>query len=81
MRNTLQTHGLLPIEEAIMDAWDEGLSLDEIAARVDRTRAQVFKVVGNFSDTRSDRWHLPVPAQTDALLAAIARAHPERMAA
>lgn len=77
---TLNSHGLEPQEEAIMDAWDAGKSVDQIAAELDLNFGRVRTVIYNFSEKRVDRWRLRVPSATEELLAAIARAHPERVA-
>lgn len=72
---TLNSHGLEPQEEAIMDLWDEGLSLDQIAARLNVPVSRVAFVARTFADTcPSDRWAIHARMATAALATALARA-------
>lgn len=74
-------HGLGPQEQAIMDAWDEGKSEEAIAAELGLSPGWVHYTVNLYSETGTDRWHLAVRPATERLAAAIARAHPEMVAA
>lgn len=74
-------HGLGPQEQAIMDAWDKGMSEEAIAAELGLSVAWVIRAVKLYSEGAPDRWHLAVPGATERLAAAIARAHPEMVAA
>lgn len=79
---TLNSHGAEPQEIAIMDLWDMALSVDEIAARLGIEPTRVDFVTCKLGDgTHSDRWALRVPAASAKLANAIARAHPEMVAA
>lgn len=78
--SSLNAHGLEPQEEAIMDAWDEGRSVEDIAREFGVSVRRVERIVANIAETPVDRWQLRIPTATDRLLAAIARAHPERVA-
>lgn len=72
---TLNSHGMEPQEEAIMDLWDAGLSREEIAARVGLSQARVRSVTGNFAeDQPSNLWRFKVPAATARLGEAVAKA-------
>jgi DNA-binding NarL/FixJ family response regulator len=67
-------HGLNPQEEAIMDLWDDGLSMDDIAARLAMPFSYVRATVSTMSEGRSDRWHLHARAATERLGMALAKA-------
>lgn len=70
-------HGLGPQEQAIMDAWDEGKSEEQIAAELGLSLGWVERAVHVYAEKGTDRWHLAVRPATQRLLDAIARAHPE----
>jgi DNA-directed RNA polymerase specialized sigma24 family protein len=54
---TLNSHGMEPQEEAIMDLWDEGLSVPEIARSLGLPDSRVQSVTNNYADNcRSDLW-------------------------
>lgn len=74
-------HGLGPQEQAIMDAWDEGKSEQAIAAELGLSIGWVIRAIRLYSEGAPDRWHLAVRPATERLVAAIARAHPEMVAA
>lgn len=68
---SLNSHGMEPREERIMDAWDAGLSEAQIAARLGLSLATVRTVTTNLGENDSDRWALRTPAASAQLAAAI----------
>lgn len=70
---SLNSHGLEPREEAIMDLYDLALSEAQIAARLGLSLATVRTVTTNLGENDSDRWALRAPAASAQLAAAIAR--------
>lgn len=78
---TLNSHGMEAQEEAIMDLYDEGLPLEEIASRLAVPFARVQKVSWTYGVGRDDLWALRVPSASARLAAAIARVHPEMVSA
>ena len=70
------------LEAAAMDLWDDGLSFDQIAARLEVPRQRVASILAYMREGDNDRAFGPkaIASQTAALLAAIRKHHPERCA-
>lgn len=71
---TLNSHGLEPQEEAIMDLWDEGLSVPDIAQRLGFSVARVETVTHNYADNGADLWAFQARRASVELAQAIAGA-------
>lgn len=72
---TLNSHGLEPQEEAIMNLWDEALSIDEIAARLGISSGRVVRTTRTFADDcRADRWAIHARMATAEMGRALAKA-------
>lgn len=69
----IDPHGLNPNEEAIMDAWDEGLSEDEIARRLGMAPSYVRATIMTMAEGEADRWHFRARAATVELGLALAK--------
>lgn len=71
------------LETAIMDLWDEGRSYGEIAARLNIRRETAQKIVAYMREGATDlaTGEAATARSSDALLAALRRAHPERCGA
>ena len=70
----IDPHGLNPNEEAIMDLWDAGCSVDEIAERLEMARSYVRTTVGMMGEDAVDRWQYPARAATERLGMAVSKA-------
>lgn len=71
---TLNSHGMEPQEEAIMDLWDEALPESVIAARLAIPVSVVRSVTKTMGEGRPDRWHLRARVATARLGMALAKA-------
>lgn len=78
---TLNSHGMEPQEEAIMALWDDGKSLRQIAGMLGVSESRAELIVTRYTPSPADRWEWSARAASDALLRAIARVHPEQVAA
>lgn len=72
-------HGITPRERQILDAHESGAEPHEIAASMGVRCRYITNVISRFSVTAFDPWKADAKAGSAALLAAIARAHPERI--
>ena len=76
-------HGLTPSERAVMDLWDEGMTIASIALQLGKDAKAVKRVVGIYSIGRdpgmgaSSSFDRMSRQGTEDLLAAIRRHHPE----
>lgn len=73
---------LTPLDQQIMDLYDARHSFREIADRVDRPVLQVRKIIYTYDGTADQaKFERKTRSSTAALVAAIARHFPERIAA
>lgn len=74
--------GLTALERAILDEWDAGLSIKRIALKLGCPPRRVETAISNY-DGKADHAFACRDAKqgSEQLLAAIARHHPERIAA
>lgn len=78
---TLNSHGLEPQEEAIMDLWDEALSVEDIATQLGAPISRVKFVTYQLGDgCQPDLWASHARIASAKLARAIAAAHPEMVA-
>lgn len=78
--------GMSPLERQVMDLWDAGKSVKQILAALgtpdNRRRTYVDRIISTFDGKAEYReFRTDTRGSTDRLLAAIARHHPERLAA
>lgn len=67
------------LEASVMDAWDAGLSIEQIATKLEISRDSASKTLAYMREGISDRAMTPktLVSSSDALVAAILRAHPD----
>ena len=66
-------HGMTEVEAAIMDRYDEGALVGEIACKLRLGERRVQSVIDMFREGRSDDWEEPVRNSSRALLASVRR--------
>lgn len=78
--------GMTPLERQVMDLWDAGHSVKQILAAIgtpdNRPRTYVDRIISTYDGKAEYReFRCETRGSSDRLLAAIARHHPERLAA
>lgn len=74
--------GMTALEKAILAEWDAGLSIKRIAMKLGCPPRRVESTISNYDGKADHAFAVRAAKQgSDQLLAAIARHHPERIAA
>ncbi len=70
------SHGLCGYEKQVMDLWDQGKSIEDIAKLLSYSRDRVASIVSYLSpNRREDGWQAPAAAATETLAARILEVH------
>ena len=71
-RRAIGSTAMTPRESAIMDAWDDGLSIDQVAAATGYSRKTVGDIVSVYGNPGND-WQAAIRAASARLVARVAQ--------
>ena len=71
-RRAIGSTAMTPRESAIMDAWDDGLSIDQVAAATGYPRKTVGDIVSVYGNPGND-WQAAIRAASAELVARVAQ--------